>query len=68
MEKLQVKVLTAHSASDLNTKISEAIKTGWEPVGAHQVVVTHTQNRFAGLQHKDSYNQFEYSITLKKVQ
>jgi Domain of unknown function (DUF1737) len=68
MEKLpQVKVLTAHSVADLNNKISELLKQGWEVVGGHQVVIKHTQNRFAGLQHKDTINELEYSITVKKL-
>jgi hypothetical protein len=68
MEKIhtpQVKILTSHSADSLNQKIAEHQKQGWEIVGSHQVVVKHTQNRFAGLQHKDSYNDVEYSITVK---
>ena len=68
MEKLpQVKVLTAHSVADLNNKISELLKQGWEVVGGHQVVIKHTQNRFAGLQHKDTINELESSITVKKL-
>jgi len=59
-------ILTSHSASDLNTKIRQMIEQGWTPVGSHQVVETHHQNRFAGMQHKDTIIEREYSQTIKK--
>lgn len=59
-------ILTSHSASDLNTKIRQMIEQGWKPVGSHQVVETHRQNRFAGMQHKDTIIEREYSQTIKK--
>lgn len=63
---MQQKVITAHSASELNTKIEKMIAEGWTPIGSHHVVETHHQMRFSGMQHKDTIIQFEYSQSVKK--
>jgi hypothetical protein len=63
---MEVKVITGPSAHHLNEKITEHLKQGWEAVGSHQAVVKHVQNRYAGLQHKDSISELEYSITMKR--
>lgn len=63
---MEVKVITGASATQLNEKIAEYIKQGWDVVGSHQTVVKHVQNRYAGLQHKDSISELEYSITIKR--
>lgn len=63
---MEQKILTAHSASDLNSKLADAIKEGWTPVGSHHVVETHHQMRFTGMQHKDTIIDREYSQTVKK--
>ena len=63
---MEQKILTASSASELNQKIAEAIKDGFTPVGSHHVVETHHQLRYAGMQHKDTIIQLEYSQTVKK--
>jgi len=60
------KILTAHTASELNKLIESHIQDGWSVVGSHQVVVVHEQNRFAGTQHKDTIVEREYSISIKK--
>ncbi len=58
-------IVTSHNASDLNTKIKNLIAQGWVPVGGHQVVQTHIQNRYAGSQHMDSIIEVEYSQTMR---
>ena len=58
------KILTAHTASELNKMIESHIQDGWSVVGSHQVV--HEQNRFAGTQHKDTIIEREYSISMQK--
>jgi hypothetical protein len=63
---MQYKILTAHTASELNRQIESYIEDGWSIVGSHQVAVVHEQNRFAGNQHKDTIIEREYSISVKK--
>jgi hypothetical protein len=63
---MEQKIITAHSASDLNTKLADLMKEGWKPIGSHQVVVSHEQNRFAGMQHKDTIIQHEYSLSVQR--
>ena len=60
------KILTSHTASELNKMIESYIQDGWSVVGSHQVAVVHEQNRFAGTQHKDTIIEREYSISMKK--
>lgn len=67
MEKIKTFILTAHSASELNKRINEHIEQGYKVVGAHQVVVVHSQNRFAGTQHRDTIHTLEYSVTLQSA-
>ena len=62
---MEQKIITSGSAHGLNEKIEKAIVEGWKPLGSHQVVVKHSQNRFAGMQHKDTIHELEYSQTLK---
>mgnify|MGYP003349134438 CR=1 FL=1 len=63
---MEFKILTAGTASELNKLIEKYIIDGWEVVGSHQVVIIHEQNRFAGMQHKDTIVEREYSISVKK--
>jgi hypothetical protein len=63
---MEQKVIIAGSAHSLNSKIREMIDEGWKPLGSHQVVVIHSQNRFAGTQHMDTRNELEYSQTMVK--
>jgi hypothetical protein len=63
---MDYKVIEEGSVSELNRQVKEMIGDGWKPVGSHQVVVKHVQNRFAGLQHKDSVSSMEYSQTMIK--
>jgi hypothetical protein len=63
---MEQKIITSHSASNLNAQLKDMIEQGWEPIGSHQVVETHHQLRFAGNQHKDTIIEREYSQTIKK--
>ena len=63
---MEQKIITARSASHLNTKIAEMIEEGWKPLGSHQVLTIHAQNRYAGMQHKDTVYETEYSQTMVK--
>lgn len=66
IKTMEYKVIETGSVGELNHKINEMIGDGWKPVGSHQVVVKHVQNRFAGLQHKDTVNSLEYSQSMIK--
>ena len=63
---MEKKIITSSSASGLNQKIAEMQKEGWEPMGEHKVVVVHEQKRFAGMQHKDTTFQHEYSMSIQR--
>jgi len=58
------KIISSHSVEGLNSKISELMEKGWNPVGGHNVVITHEQNRFRGEQHIDTILKPEYSISM----
>lgn len=60
----EYKIETAHDSSSLAKKVNELIKEGWQTVGSHQVVIKHQQLRYAGMQHKDTIFEIEYSQTL----
>jgi len=60
----QYRVVITHSVTQLNEIVGELIKTGWKPVGSHQVVEKHTQNRFRGTQHVDTLHEHEYTQTM----
>lgn len=64
---MEQKIITSHTTSGLNEKIKQMIAEGWEPVGGHSVVQVHAQNRYSGMQHKDTLYESEYSQTMKKV-
>ena len=59
-------VVSGHSPQDLTKKISEKIQEGWTPIGSHQVVESHRQNRYSGQQWMDTRIEHEYSQTLIK--
>lgn len=59
-------ILYSSSPSGLTQKVKEHIKEGWIPVGGHQVVELHRQNRFSGSQHMDTRIESEYSQTMIK--
>jgi len=63
---MEQKIITARHASDLNALMAKMISEGWTPVGEHKVVVKHEQLQFAGMQHKRTQYDVEYSQTIKK--
>lgn len=63
---LEYKVVSAYSATGLNTKVAVLINDGWKLVGGHTVVEVHRQNRYAGSQHMDVLIESEYSQTMIK--
>jgi hypothetical protein len=63
---MEQKIITSSSAYSLNSKIKEMIDEGWKPLGSHQVVLIHSQNRYAGTQHMDTRHEVEYSQTMVK--
>jgi hypothetical protein len=63
---MEQKIITSSSAHGLNTKMEEMIAEGWSPIGSHHVVEKHHQLRFAGMQHKDTTIELEYSQTMRR--
>lgn len=63
---MEYKIVTASSAGGLNNSVNALLKEGWKTKGSHNVVRTHEQKRFAGMQHKDTTYQHEYSQTMIK--
>jgi hypothetical protein len=63
---MEYKITTSSSPNTLTENVKLLISEGWEPIGTHQVVVTHSQNRFRGTQLVDTLHQTEYSQTLIK--
>lgn len=63
---MEYKVVMTHSISQLNEIVGVLIKDGWKPVGGHQVVIRHSQNRFRGTQHVDTLHEHEYTQTMIK--
>lgn len=60
------KVVTADSSTDLTNKVTQLIREDWSPLGSHQVLIKHVQNRFSGNVHKDTINELEYTQTMVK--
>jgi hypothetical protein len=60
------KVIASSSPEGLTIAVNNAINEGWKPLGSHHVVTEHSQNRFAGMQHKDTIHKLEYSQTMIK--
>lgn len=63
---MEQKIITAHSASELNSKLADLMKEGWKPIGPHQVVEVHHQLRYSGMQHKDTIVEREYSVSVQR--
>jgi hypothetical protein len=60
------KIVETSTANDLTLKVNNLLEEGWETVGSHQVVIKHSQNRFAGSMYKDTVNTFSYTQTMVK--
>ena len=63
---MEYKIVSSSSPQGLSNSINLLIGEGWEPVGSHQVIVVHSQNRFSGTTHKDTTHETEYSQTMIK--
>ena len=63
---MDYKILTSSNSHTLTENVRLLISEGWEPVGSHQVVTIHDQNRYRGTQHIDTTHETEYSQTLIK--
>ena len=63
---MEQKIITAHSASDLNSKLENLMNEGWKPMGPHHVVEVHHQLIFSGMQHKDTMVEREYSVSVQR--
>jgi hypothetical protein len=61
---MEYKLITSSSPQGLTNTINLLMVEGWTPVGSHQVVITHSQNRFSGTTHKDTTHETEYSQTM----
>lgn len=64
MKIREQKIVTSTHAEGLNDSVNKMIAEGWQPLGSHQVVVTHEQNRFRGSEHVDTLVKHEYSQTM----
>lgn len=60
------KIVSSSSPEGLTIVVNKHIAEGWEPIGSHQVVMHHSQNRYSGQQHMDTRHQADYSQTLIK--
>jgi hypothetical protein len=63
---MDYKVISSSSPESLSNRVMEYVKEGWKPVGGHQAVEIHRQNRFSGTQHMDTTIKVEYSQTIIK--
>ena len=61
---MDYKIVTSSNSHTLTENIRLLISEGWEPVGSHQVVTIHDQNRYRGNQHIDTTHETEYSQTM----
>lgn len=63
---MEYKLVTSSSPTQLQDKVNKLLEEGWEVVGSHHVIVTHSQNRYSGSQHMDTRHETEYSQTMIK--
>jgi endo-1,4-beta-mannosidase len=59
-------IITASHAKELSVKVQTKIIDGYQPVGGMNVVRIHEQLRYAGMQHKDTTYENEYSQAMMK--
>ena len=64
---MEQKILTARSASSLNTAIAKAQEEGFEPVGSHTCVEIIHQCQYDGKQHQRTLIDVEYAQTVRKA-
>jgi hypothetical protein len=57
-------LVRSSNADRLTEKVNQYIAEGYKPIGSHQAVVKHEQNRFRGNQHADTINELEYTQTM----
>lgn len=62
----EYKILSSSSPSGLSKIVNDYVKEGWKPIGGHQVVELHRQNRYSGTQHMDTRIEVEYTQTIVK--
>jgi len=60
------KIVSASNPTSLGAKVRDLAQIGWKPVGSHQAVTIHAQNRYAGKQHMDTTYKQEYTQTLMR--
>lgn len=65
---METMIIYSSSPEGLNTKINSNMQIGWKPMGSHQVITKHSQNRYRGDQLVDTTHQAEYSITMIRDQ
>ncbi len=65
---MEWQIITARHALSLSNKILTLIEEGWEPIGNHQVVIIHSQNRYTGNMHIDTKHESEYSQTMRRFE
>lgn len=63
---MEYKIVSSHSPQGLSNTINLLIGEEWEPMGSHQVIAIHSQNRYSGMLHMDTKHETEYSQTMVK--
>ena len=63
---MEYKIVASSSPEGLAVAVRNKTNEGWEPMGSHQVVVIHSQNRYSGMLHMDTKHETEYSQTMVK--
>ena len=58
---MKYKVITSSTSDGLSEKVNRMLEEGYELVGGLQVVQTHHQLRYSGLQHMDTTIKLTYS-------
>ena len=63
---MKYKVVSGSSPNGLTERVNKHINEGWKPIGSHQIIVIHSQNRYSGMLHMDTKHETEYSQTMIK--
>ena len=64
---MEYKIITGQNAYEFQNAVNKYIAKGYSCKGSHQVVRTHEQLRYSGMQHKDTVYDYEYSQTMIKI-